>query len=502
MPILIRIALRNLFVHRSKSLIIGSIIALGVIIIIVGNGLMDTASTGIHNTFIANYTGDVFVSGIPKAPGANVSVFGVQSSSGELEGTPVMPAFDAVLAHLSRDGRTAAITSQVTGFSTISTEGNDKQSIAVLFGVDPATYRELFSNTVLVDGRWLHDGEEGIVIPKGRLAEINNDLRTDLKAGDKILLNGFSAGGMGGGGGFGAGGGGGFKIREVPIIGVVDFTTEAQGIDLMCYVSADTVRILSGMNVTAEDVVLTGDETALLAARSESDIFGGDETIVSATSAVKAREAPRPQTAGGTLKKLSETGGSWQFLLVRLKSSTQAAAYIRDANAWFASQGIGARAGDWKAAAGPFAQSIDVIRIIFTIAILIAAIVAVIIIMNTLVISVIERTGEIGTMRALGARKPFVWQMFLTETLTVTVVFGIVGILLASGIIGIINAAGIEATNSFVQILFAGKTLHMALKPSSLLMTIGMVALVGLISHLYPVSIAMKVAPVTAMQIE
>ncbi len=64
------------------------------------------------------------------------------------------------------------------------------------------------------------------------------------------------------------------------------------------------------------------------------------------------------------------------------------------------------------------------IRIVFSVAILIVAIVAIIIIMNTLVISVIERTGEIGTMRALGAQKPFVWLMFLVETLTVTIVFG------------------------------------------------------------------------------
>ena len=62
--------------------------------------------------------------------------------------------------------------------------------------------------------------------------------------------------------------------------------------------------------------------------------------------------------------------------------------------------------------------------------------VAVIIMMNTLVISVIERTGEIGTMRALGARKGFVWKMFLVETLTIAVVFGLIGTGLALGALG------------------------------------------------------------------
>jgi putative ABC transport system permease protein len=139
---------------------------------------------------------------------------------------------------------------------------------------------------------------------------------------------------------------------------------------------------------------------------------------------------------------------------------------------------------------------------VFNIAILIVAIVAVIIIMNTLVISVIERTGEIGTMRALGARKPFVWAMFLVETLTITMVFGVIGFGLASGVVGIVNLVRIPATNFFTQILFGGKVLHMAVKPLSLLTTLLMVAGVGLVSHLYPVVIALKIPPVRAMQAE
>ena len=105
-------------------------------------------------------------------------------------------------------------------------------------------------------------------------------------------------------------------------------------------------------------------------------------------------------------------------------------------------------------------------RIVFYVAVLIVAIVAVIIIMNTLVISVIERTGEIGTMRALGAQKPFVWLMFLVETLTITVVFGMIGIALATGVVGVVNLIRIPAGNFFTQILFGGKVLQMAVSPN------------------------------------
>ncbi len=114
MGVLIRIAFRNLREHTSKSLIIGSLVVLGVIIIVLGNSLLDTASLGIHRMFIDNYTGDVFLYGTPKTPGATVSLFGIQGGS-ESESTPIFPEFDTVLAHLKSDPRVKAVTSQVTG---------------------------------------------------------------------------------------------------------------------------------------------------------------------------------------------------------------------------------------------------------------------------------------------------------------------------------------------------------------------------------------------------
>jgi ABC-type lipoprotein release transport system permease subunit len=271
----------------------------------------------------------------------------------------------------------------------------------------------------------------------------------------------------------------------------------------VAWANANTVRILSGVGLTAEDVVLSREQTALLNATSEDDIFGAGESTMDAASARTEagalqviRPAQEQAQASGT------DGGSWHFLLVRLKDSRQAPALIAQTNAWFASQGIPALAGGWKAAAGPFSQSIDVVRIVFNIAILIVAIVAIIIIMNTLVISVIERTGEIGTMRALGAHRKFVWLMFLVETLTITIVFGIVGIGLASAAVGIVNMIRIPAGSFFTQILFGGKVLSMRVNPVSFLTTLLMVAGVGLVSHLYPVLVALKIPPVRAMQTE
>lgn len=486
MPLLIRIAFRNLREHTSKSIIIGSLVALGVIIIVLGNSLIDTTMRGVHRMFIDNYTGDVFISGVSRTPGVSVSLFGV-TSPGDNETTPVLPEYDAIASRFAADPRVSGVAGQITGMGLVTREGNDNRTMSFLFGMDPSVYPGLFPDTFLVEGRSLRQGEEGLVVSRGWLKNAEKALKAPVKLGDKITINGF--------------GRAGFKIREVTIVGVVDFSAETEGMSMIAWANADTVRILSGVDVSAEDVVLSSEQTALLDAESEADIFGASESTV---EAAKAPSAVRPSASPvqGAAPAASKAGGSWHFLLVRLKDFRQADAFIAETNAWLAGEGIAAKAGGWKAAAGPFAQSIDVVRIVFYVAVLILAIVAVIIIMNTLVISVIERTGEIGTMRALGAQKPFVWLMFLVETLTITVVFGVIGIALATAAVGVVNLIRIPAGNFFTQILFGGKVLQMAVSAKSFVNTLLMVAGVGLVSHVYPVVVALRVPPVRAMQSE
>src|SRR5207237_7434448 len=69
----------------------------------------------------------------------------------------------------------------------------------------------------------------------------------------------------------------------------------------------------------------------------------------------------------------------------------------------------------------------------------ITAIVAGIGIMNILLVSVKERTREIGIRRAIGARRGTILWQFLCEAVMVAVVGGMVGMVLASGAASIID---------------------------------------------------------------
>jgi len=320
MPVLVRIALRNLREHVSKSVIIGSLIVLGVVVIVLGNSLLDATERGVHRMFIDNYTGDVFVSGIPRTPGAAVSLFGVTSGT-DAETPPVLVDFDAIEARFRQDPRVSGVTGQLTGVGMV-TRGDEKEmSAGILFGVDPASYPGMFRGTFLVEGRHLEPGEDGLVVSRKWLERTSKRMKEPLAVGDRLTITGV--------------GQAGFKIREVTVVGVVDFAAETEGMDMIVWANADTVRILSGVDVSAEDVVLSAAETALLDA-GEEDIFGAAESTVDAASTAPTEGAPRP--AEPERASAAAAGkGSWHFLLARLESSRGVEAFIAETNAWFAS---------------------------------------------------------------------------------------------------------------------------------------------------------------------
>jgi putative ABC transport system permease protein len=83
-----------------------------------------------------------------------------------------------------------------------------------------------------------------------------------------------------------------------------------------------------------------------------------------------------------------------------------------------------------------FSRQIDVVRAV------IAAII-VLSITNTMTMTVVERTGEIGTAMALGTRRRRVMTQFLVEGALLGALGGLVGILLGIAIAGVVSAIGI-----------------------------------------------------------
>ena len=124
------------------------------------------------------------------------------------------------------------------------------------------------------------------------------------------------------------------------------------------------------------------------------------------------------------------------------------------------------------------------------------------IIINALVISVIERTGEIGTMRALGASRGFVRKLFFTETMMLMLAYGLAGIAIGGVASFVLGRGGIRISNHFMATLFGSHTLEPAFTAGGALYHIAIAALIGAVGWIYPVHARARIQPVRAIAAE
>ncbi len=114
---------------------------------------------------------------------------------------------------------------------------------------------------------------------------------------------------------------------------------------------------------------------------------------------------------------------------------------------------------------------------------------------NTMFTSVLEKTKEIGIMKALGAKNSDVMAIFLFNSGLVGLVGGLIGILFGVGIAVLIPKLGV----SFVQ---GGSTLTTSIPMSLIIFTLIFSVLLGMISGILPAYRASKLEPVVALRSE
>ncbi len=161
---------------------------------------------------------------------------------------------------------------------------------------------------------------------------------------------------------------------------------------------------------------------------------------------------------------------------------------------------LGIQAVDWVSAAGMLGQLMVVVRIVLYVAVSIIFLVALVIINNTMVMATMDRIGEIGTMRAIGAQRSFVMGMFLLETLALGIVAGGAGAAAGVGLIEYLNRVGLPATGADIMVLiFSGPRLYPTWGLSNVGLGLGIIVLVSLIATFYPALLAARVSPRVAL---
>jgi putative ABC transport system permease protein len=108
-------------------------------------------------------------------------------------------------------------------------------------------------------------------------------------------------------------------------------------------------------------------------------------------------------------------------------------------------------------------------------------------IMNIMLVSVSERTREIGIRKAIGAARGNILTQFLIEALVVSGLGGLTGLLLAMGLMGVLSQA---------------LSMTLTMSPTVAELAIGFSLLIGVVFGVYPANKASKLMPIQALRYE
>jgi putative ABC transport system permease protein len=108
-------------------------------------------------------------------------------------------------------------------------------------------------------------------------------------------------------------------------------------------------------------------------------------------------------------------------------------------------------------------------------------------IMNIMLVSVTERTREIGVRVAVGARARDIFEQFLVEALTLA---------LGGGLVGVGLGLGVAHAVSYVA------SWRILIQPQAVLLAVGFAVVVGIVFGVYPARKAARLDPIDALRFE
>ncbi len=192
--------------------------------------------------------------------------------------------------------------------------------------------------------------------------------------------------------------------------------------------------------------------------------------------------------------KIFTDAGITNFNLARVKMDSRE--HLADARAAIEAQGF-----QVDSVADTVGQ-IDRIFLIFQIVMFIFGLIAMLIAslgaFNTLTVSLLERTREVGIMKSLGTTSRHIYVLFLSEALLIGVLGGISGLLVGTGLGELVNII----INKLAARLGGQAVDLFAIPPIFLAIIAGVIILVGLLTGLYPARRAAKINALDALRYE
>jgi len=457
----------------------------GIGLLFCANAIFESTSQGLEASFIGSLTGHFAVGA------RGEETFGLFGSEvpivSEYEIIPSIADFSAVASVLDVNALVARWTPLVSAAAQFDLGGYVLK--VPVFGVDPVSYFALCSD-IVVDRGDITALTAGGVFLNARLArDAEAALGRELVLGEPIVFSMYTNGS--------------FRVRRGTFAGVHHYPAPTEVLDRVVLADPVIVRALCDYTMGYASVTPTDSEVV------ENYPEAGDLDDLFETPIDVDIESTRGLELANIEANLADTesrdklvltdDAAWSFALVRVEEGKSVTAARRSVErALMESQSDG-RILDWRIAAGSSAIILFAVRAAFNIGVGFLILGASLIVMNALVISVLERTGEIGSMRALGASRNFVRTLFVIETMLLTLFSAVVGLSLGAFTSILLAKSGIPVSNPLLISLFGGTVLHPIVELRSFLFHLAGAALIGSLAWIYPVSLALRIQPVSAM---
>jgi len=511
MNLIIKIAWRNIFRHKGKSLIVGIILFLGALIMTVGNGVISGMDKGLRNNIINCFTGDMVIIS-DKQQSDNVFF--------EMMGKPVEPIHNVVAIKKVLDNQPYVSRYLPVGKNAamVLNEDGGTPGTALLIGVDFDKYHAAFPDNVnVLEGRLPRSGERGALMATGArndfytytniwfIAE-NDSLHTanlspealenknSLSTKSSLVLLGLNDNNS-------------TTDIRLGVKGIIKYRALNHVWGHFVLIDIESYRqclgYFSAFEKTAE---LPPEQKKLMDMdNSNLDAMFSDNNLVVADAKKTALPVKLTRTAARA-DTVGQTGdidaGAYNMVLTFLTPGNKLDASIKKLNAALKADSLGVHAVTWKNSVGALGSMAALIKGALFVFVMFLFFVAIIIIINTLSMAALERTAEIGMMRAVGARKGFISWMFAGETALLSFAFGGLGIVCGAIAVNILTLCRIHSDNDMVQLLFGGDTFAPFLSVGDIGVVVIQLALVTLLAVVYPIKVARSISPLDAISRE
>ncbi|MGA2508151.1 MAG: FtsX-like permease family protein [Chitinispirillaceae bacterium] len=513
MNLIVKIAWRNIMRHRGKSLIIGSILFVGALLMTVGNGVISGMNAGLQKNIVEGFCGDALIVS-DKQESDNLFL--------EFMGKAVAPvnnyrAIDSALRNIPYVKKALPMGKN---FAMVLNEDGGIAKGAFVLGVDFKKYRDFFgSNLKLIEGSFPEGNDPYVLVPTGlrklfgnyynilfspegtkldtsQLGKEVTSRLSELTVKHSVVFMGLNADNA-------------TTDIRAPVRAIVKYRSLNTIWGNFPIVDIESYRECEGyFSAEAKSAPVKKDELDLLATSDGSlDNLFGQEALVTAQ---KAADRTPTMLAAGSLAVAKDTvrrvvdldAGTFNMVLLRFENGTNLDKTVATLNKTLAEKNLGVRAISWKKATGMIGSMAVLIKSSLFVFVMFLFFVAIIIIINTLSMAAIERTSEIGMMRAVGARKGFIRLMFLGETGVLSAVFGGAGILVGIIVVNLVASFNITTDNDMVQLLYGGDTFRPLLSYFDIVLAVIQLVIVTLLAVIYPIRVASGITPLDAVSRE